>query len=250
MTVGAQLQEARTERKLSLADVSKETKIQPWVLEALEADRLLELMSPIYVKGFVATYAKFLHLQPEGLIAQLPWPKPEPEPGPVVTARPAAPVTLELPWPAIRRVGLALVGCAALAGIVALNPLRWAPKLSLWKQTRPALASVAPVREVPPPATPAALKTQPSESLELIVTAHRATWIRVRADGRLVTQQYLKRGANEQWRAKQKFEVIVAKPSQVDLTLNGQSISPFAIAHHGRLAISHQGVTQLVDDDF
>ena len=53
MNIGSQLQEARRERKLSLPDVTRETKIQPWVLEALESDRLQELMSPVDRKSVV-----------------------------------------------------------------------------------------------------------------------------------------------------------------------------------------------------
>ena len=78
MSAGSVLQRARKDRKLSLTDVTEKTKIQPWVLEAIEADRLQELMSPVYVKGFITTYAKFLRLEPEPLLAQLPWPQPEP----------------------------------------------------------------------------------------------------------------------------------------------------------------------------
>src|SRR3989338_4352447 len=77
MSVGAKLQQARNERRLSLADVTKATKIQSWVLDALESDRLHEQMSPVYLKGFLTTYAKFLHLEAEPLIAQVLPPQAE-----------------------------------------------------------------------------------------------------------------------------------------------------------------------------
>jgi hypothetical protein len=89
------------------------------------------------------------------------------------------------------------------------------------------------------------LATQP---LELHMSAHRTTWIEVRADGKLLTQQRLPRGSNERWTAKKQFELIVAKPSEVELVLNGQPISPLAIAHRGRLLITHHGVTKLPDE--
>ena len=69
----------------------------------------------------------------------------------------------------------------------------------------------------------------------------------MRADGKLLAQQRLQRGAHEQWTAKKRLELVVAHPSQVALTLNGQSISPQAITHQGRLVITHQGVTPLSD---
>lgn len=246
MTPGAQLQHARGERKLSLADVTRATKIQPWVLEALEADRLPELMSPIYVKGFLTTYAKFLHLDPTPLLAQLRWPEPEgpPQPSPETT------IHLPVVWswtPAIaRRIGMAAAIGAAMMGLIAIKPLRRLPPPASGPQK---LASVSTVNETPakPPPLPtlAILATQP---LELSVTAHRTTWIQVRADGKLLTQQRLPRGARERWTAKKQFELVVSQPAHVELTLNGQPISPFAIAHRGRLFITHHGVTKLPGD--
>ncbi len=302
MSVGTVLQQARHERKLSLADVTEKTKIQPWVLEALEADRLPQAMSPIYVKGFLSTYARFLHVDPEPLVRQLAWPQPpQPEPPQELPVAPPPPaVSIRLPWAAIRRavvrVAKPLAISGALVGLVVINPLRWMPKLSLPKfqfptfaaatpvsgpakekrahasakprgliraasatpAPRPAapkteepvaatLASVAPVSGpsiLPPPQPPAVAPVQP---MELVMTASRTTWIRVRADGKLLAQQRLSRGAEERWSAHRQFEVVVSKPSQVELALNGQSISPFLLAHQGRLVITRQGIVGLAD---
>ena len=253
MSVGSQLQQARSERKLSLADVTKETKIQPWVLEALEADRLQEIMSPVYVKGFLTTYAKFLHLEPEPLIAQvLPPPAPEP-PQPQPLPPPSnIPVILQwhIPLHVRRRVGLAAAVSVGLVSLTAVHPLRWLSNVTLPSLRVPKLASVTRVSE--PAAQPPSLHTvalASSQPLELTVNAQRTTWIQLRADGRLLTQQQLLRGANERWTAKKQFELIVARPSEVELTLNGHSIDPFAIAHHGRLLITHRGITKLPDEE-
>ena len=78
MTVGEQLRTARIAQKLSFTTIADATKIQPWVLETLEANQLQDRMSRIYARGFLITYAKFLHLKPEPLLAQIPWPKPDP----------------------------------------------------------------------------------------------------------------------------------------------------------------------------
>ena len=252
MSVGPQLQHARVERKLSLADVTRQTKIQPWVLEALEADRLQELMSPIYVKGFLATYAKFLNLDPEMLVAQLPWPKPEPEQAALPPATRAIPAVHfpQLPLPLLKRLGAAVMVSAAVAGLMVLNPLRrLKAHVALPNPTHRKLASVTKISE---PVTPSALPTltlMATQPLELVVTAHSTMWIQVRADGKLISQQRLPRGANERWTAQKRFELVVSKPSQVDLSLNGQPLNPFAIALGGRLLITHRGVTQLPPEE-
>ena len=166
MTVGSRLQHTRMEQKLSLTEVTEKTKIQPWVLEALEADRLPQMMSPIYVKGFLTTYARFLHLEPEPLIAQLEWPQPHAEPE--ALPPPAQPIRLDFSGvlPRLRRAIPALAVTAALVAVVLLHPLRWLPRLSLSGATRPALASVTTVKELAP------LKTPAPTPLALVPIAH------------------------------------------------------------------------------
>lgn len=248
MTIGAQLQQARKERHLTLTEVMQATKIQPWVLEALEADRLQELMSPIYVKGFVTTYAKFLGCDPVSLTAQLPRPAadvsepPLSEPPHALAARSLEWLTLR-----VRRLAAAAVLGVAVIGLIMVSPLRRVAQQSLPVVNRPVVASVSSPHPEPAPQAPALptltlLATQP---LELDVSAARTTWIQVRADGKLLTQQRFDRGAKERWTAKKQFELVIAKPAHVEVVLNGHTISPLAIGFRGRLLITHRGVTKL-----
>ncbi len=245
--VGAQLQRARSERRLSLGDVAKATHIQPWVLEALEADRLHELMSPVYVKGFLTTYAKLLKLEPEPLLAQWPWPQPVPEeeaPLPPPTVRFSLSPAMQRAWPRLRRVGVLATSLAAL-GLLIMFPVRWASRNpAVHPRSGARLAGLAPLPEPVAP-KPLPLTLAPSKPLELALTVQRTTWVRIRADGKLLTEQRLQRGVQERWVANKQFEIIVAKPSHVELSLNGQSLSPFVLAHQGRLLITHHGVTRL-----
>jgi cytoskeletal protein RodZ len=262
MTVGNELRETRTGKKLTIAEVSAATKIQPWVIEALESDRLQELMSPVYVKGFLTTYAKFLRLPPEPLLAQFTW-KQDEEAAAGSAAAPAAlpPITLRIPWPLVRRVGAVALGGALMVGLVVINPLRWLPKISLPTLRLPKLASITPVPSTVKPTAPqppapqpkptpsVATTAPPTRGLELEIVAHRATWVRIRADGKLLAQQRLPRGARERWTAKKRLELVVAHPAQVTLTLNGEPITSSAITHNGRLVITQQGVAPLSDEN-
>lgn len=56
------LKEARIERKLTLNQAAKATKIKPHFLEAIEKGAYNELPSPAYARGFVRNYADFLGL--------------------------------------------------------------------------------------------------------------------------------------------------------------------------------------------
>ena len=252
-SVGTQLRQAREQLKLSQAEVTKDTKIQTWVLEAIEEDRLQTLMSPIYVKGFLSSYARYLRLEPEPLIAQLTWPTATSSQQytlPPPAAAPSFSVAQLWSWPLARHLAAAAaLSLVLVVAVMAVKPAqRWVAKLPMPKVGRARLASLTSGdRPVKPPELPTLtlLATQP---LELDLTAHRTTWVTVRADGRLLAQQRLVRGAQEHWSAKKELELIVTQPSDVELTLNGQSISPFAMAHRGRLLITHRGVTQLRSD--
>lgn len=360
MTPGAQLKQARTAKKLAFADVTHDTRIQAWVLEALEADQLHQQMSPVYAKGFLSQYAKFLGLNPVPLIAELqaalapPAPaKPElPPPAPAAplrikasqvklpkaeTPKLAMPrvqlpkVTLpkvklpkiemprfdfpkvEIPWSRLRRMAPAFAVAAVILAVIAVNPqkqlakVQWpkmqAPKFafkmpSFPKPTKlakvpavkklakakpeakgivvaarpaakpaaaavneqlakvpalpephmtvaPRVASVVPTVQEPKAPLLPALQLVPTQTLELVLITTKATYVQVRVDGKLLAEQRLPRGSKERWIAKRSIDLVVAHPTDVELKLNGQSISPFAVAYRGRMSITHRGVAQL-----
>lgn len=61
-TLGRILKNARETRRLTIAQVSKATRIRVFYIEALEADRFNDLPSPVHVRGFVRAYAEYLGL--------------------------------------------------------------------------------------------------------------------------------------------------------------------------------------------
>ncbi len=322
-SVGEQLKTARTKLGVTIKEVAQATKIQPWVLEAVEADRLASTMSPIYSRSFVSAYAKYLQLDPKPLLTVL-----FPEAAPVqavaakakaapaktrtvavtakavaaatakrTTSAPARPAVLaEVAEPvamqtvaferAVEPVDETAVELAPVAAVA--NPA--APQV---RESRPRIEPTAPMWSWPKiswqalryPATVAAglvalvavVRTNPfhalsakfphqqasvsvsmkkpasakqemtvqlasDQPLELAITAHRAMWVSVKSDGKLLAQRQLVVGAQEIWRANKKLEVILAKPSQADVTINGQVINPLVIAHRGRLLITHKQI--------
>jgi cytoskeleton protein RodZ len=96
-TVGEQLKQARTDRRLTLEQAAQTTRIRRHFLEALERGDHEALPSPVQGRGFLRLYAGYLNLPAEELVAAwegrtLPTPTPpEPEP-PKRAGRAAAPV--------------------------------------------------------------------------------------------------------------------------------------------------------------
>ncbi len=68
--IGDSLREARIRRGLSIKDVEDRTKVRGKYLEALENDDFEVLPGPVYVKAFLRTYATFLKLDADALVAE------------------------------------------------------------------------------------------------------------------------------------------------------------------------------------
>ena len=64
---GKYLRTERESRNLSLRDVSKSTRINERLLKAIEEDKYELLSSPVYAKGFLDAYARYLGLDPNDI---------------------------------------------------------------------------------------------------------------------------------------------------------------------------------------
>lgn len=70
LTLGERMKKMREERRLSLIEISKSTKIQVKYLEYIEEGVYLKLPADVYVKGFLRSYAIFMGLNELALIKQ------------------------------------------------------------------------------------------------------------------------------------------------------------------------------------
>ena len=70
--LGETLQKARQARGVTLEEVSQETRISRRYLEALENENFGLLPAPVYARGFLRIYARFLGLEPAELMPLFP----------------------------------------------------------------------------------------------------------------------------------------------------------------------------------
>ncbi len=68
LTVGRLFQKERQEKKVSLETVSRETRISLPFLRAIEEDSFQLIPAETYVRGFIRSYAKLLHLDVEEIL--------------------------------------------------------------------------------------------------------------------------------------------------------------------------------------
>jgi len=78
VTVGAFLAAKRGERGLTLQQAASATHIRLEHLSALEADEPELIPAPVYARGYLRTYARYLGLDEESLVAKLPRPAQDP----------------------------------------------------------------------------------------------------------------------------------------------------------------------------
>jgi len=68
ITVGRLFQKEREEKKVSLETVSRETRISLAFLQAIEEDAYQLIPAETYVRGFIRSYAKLLHLNVDEIL--------------------------------------------------------------------------------------------------------------------------------------------------------------------------------------
>lgn len=117
---GEILRETRTERRITLSDVEQDIRINRTYLEALEQARFDLLPAPVYARGFMRSYARYLGLDPEEAVRAVPRDLPRPRDlDPMPGLRRAVPATL----PALPKVDARIAGAAA--GAVLLVAALW-----------------------------------------------------------------------------------------------------------------------------
>ena len=120
VSLGKMLREARERQGLSVMDVSSQIKFAPRQIEALEEDDLQHLPETAFLRGFVRSYAKILHLDAQVLLAALPQKK--------AVETELTPDSVEEPFPDIHSVlrhNLIWLGAALLLILIVTGFVLW-----------------------------------------------------------------------------------------------------------------------------
>jgi transcriptional regulator with XRE-family HTH domain len=123
---GDVLRQTRTERKITLAEVEQDIRINRTYIEALENARFDLLPAPVYARGFMRSYARYLGLDPDEAVRAVPRDLPRPtELEPMPGLRRAMPATL----PALPRVNPVAGAAAGVAVLLVVAALYFFPAL-------------------------------------------------------------------------------------------------------------------------
>jgi cytoskeletal protein RodZ len=251
-TFGEELRREREIRGISLKEISDATKISKRFLEAIERNDHKTLPAPVFTRGFVREYARYLGLNAEEMVTrynyaasgddrieqsahlhslvQPPPPPREPKGIPPLYARIdrniylliAIVVALSLvTWWALRFKREARAEVVDAVSHSASPPPAGAPA-----------PHVAPVR--PPVAAVAAPGPAPTDDLlHLTMDLTDDSWVTLKADGKTVVNDELKSGDHRTFEAHDQFFFsTVGNPEGLTMTMNGVHIPQ--LGKHGR----------------
>ncbi len=245
---GEKLRAARQAKGWSLTDVEEKTKIQIRYLQALEEENYGILPGAAYIKGFLRTYANYLGLNQEEILADYKASvKVEPEP---VVETPLKPIRSRSVWfrPAVVVV-MALVAIGAVLGIAHFlktpdnsnngyepSALPTPPSQSNTNNQQPSASSgnndqnsVNPSGQdntnQTPPQTTAPVET---EGLDAKITINALCWTRVKIDDGQPIDEMYQPGTVKELKAKTKIEfVTIGNPGGITINLNGHDLPAF-----------------------
>lgn len=70
-TIGERLEEARKRKGISIREAAESTKIRGDYLQKFEANSFDIDLPPLYIRGFIRTYSRFLDLDPERIVSDV-----------------------------------------------------------------------------------------------------------------------------------------------------------------------------------
>ncbi len=221
--LGEILRTARQEKKLSLPEVARATRIKQTYLEALEEGDYGLLPGPAYITGFLRNYATYLGLHPDDVVQEFYAIQPSPQPAVKAATRVLANGhdrrnRSRLFW---TLAGVVLILAAAYA-IREYNAAIAHPYSSPLKLTPQNLGAPDPT------ALPRRAQQVPPH-FRLRLRALAPVWVRVTADGRRVFQGILRpQSLQARWIAHRSIYVVTYDGAHLKALYNGRRLGRLA----------------------
>lgn len=216
MGLGERFRAAREERGLTLSEVGEQLRIRSVYLAAIEEKNWKAIGAPVYIRGFLRTYARFLGLDPEEAVAEFnaatgatPTPSTSPEAPAGTPQRSLAPLI----WVA-GIVAIALIGFVIYLYV---SPPR-TPVTTAQQSAAPAPSATAAGATAHPSPTPQPLLTR---TLAIRITS--GSWLRVTIDGSVSIEGTFPRGTSKIFHGETAV-VRAGNAAGVEITVNGEPV--------------------------
>ena len=234
---GEELRREREIRGISLKEIADATKISKRFLEALERNDHRTLPAPVFTRGFVREYSRYVGLNAEEMVNRYSFaaanddriekpPQLEKYPQtPVRDISPKPPRKRGIP-PVYARIDRNIVAAVLIAA--ALSAMAWwAVHYRRVDQDVSAEAAVV-TTSVTPAVAPLPVLPKPvvdDSTLHLAVEAVDDAWVVLEADGKTVVNAEMRRGERRTFEANEAFRFRnIGNAAGLKLTLNGASV--------------------------
>lgn len=219
-TLGQEFKRKREERKVSLKEVAEETRVGVRFLQAIEADDFAALPGGVYTRSFIRTYAKYLGLDEEDILAR--YRKYE-----VVVEEPDEPMKNYKEFsndsnPISLWVGLIVL--LALIGGGTYGILQYLNKNNFYSQVS---NTPTPTIETPTPTPTTSVTPSPTPTIEKVVltlkTSKGESWVSVLTDDEVKPKILIvPSNSSKDFEANDKLKVTIGNLPVVQLEINGQ----------------------------
>jgi cytoskeletal protein RodZ len=220
---GEWLRRQREMREISLRDIADRTKISLRYLEAMETNRFDLLPAPVFAKGFLREYARYVGLSPDEVVNHYlsAFPQPE-EPNDEAHGRPRAGRPPVRPSVGGRTWSYGLV--LTVAGLVLLALVALAAWLADRRPSNPAVGAGGPAIAAPPlptqpPAAP--VPDSPRSPLEVNLDFARECWVEALIDSRNTLSELRVQGESLQLEAERTVVLTLGDGGAVEIHVNG-----------------------------
>lgn len=239
---GERLKKIRLEKGISLEEAHKKTKIHLNILKALEGEGLTDL-SPVYLRGFLKIYCRFLGVDPKDYIPDYKETQAKPafsqeSQKPPKTSEFFKTVKVKFnsfrPNKKIRQILVFSIVVFILAvGLFNLGKFISSKRRSNLSNDRSSAVKQVAVKskkeQKPARAVTAAVAAKPKREnlsgIKLVIRARENCWVSLKTDGKLVFHRVLEKGRFESWQAKEKIEFSLGDAGAVELEVNSQPFS-------------------------
>lgn len=232
---GRSLREARELRGLSVADVVNSIKFSARQIEAIERNDFGQLPGATFVRGFIRSYAKLLHLDPEPLLTMLEREAPRSDAQIHLPKDTGA----ALPQPGERRSYLPHLALLVTLAAITIGIATYFDWPGGTEKTKPAGGVAVPAAQqalpyiVQPPATqvepgqpaPPKIPSSDPDFRQLIFVFEEKSWVEVKdAAQRVIFAQNNEPGTRQVVNGKPPFSLVVGNASHVALQFEDQQV--------------------------
>jgi cytoskeleton protein RodZ len=240
-TFGAELRKQREIRGISLREIADATKISHRFLEAIEHDDYKNLPAPVFTKGFIREYARYVGLSADALLDHYTSFVKEREVEEEQLAAPRLGVdprpSLEIRIDRSGSTGPIVIGAIVVAAI-AVAAFFYRPQLrELMRRgsepevvvaTDVAVPVATPSTTPPVSTTSAAAVATSSKALQLVLIADDDSYVELDVDGESVLREVIERGDQRTFEAERAFLLrTIGNAGGLRATLNGRAMPRF-----------------------